>query len=147
MTSVTNWWIEGGLEALPTVPPKQKIERGPKQSIPIILDPNLLLSKLPLNFTKTMVSITIGLRAFTVISTYLMVVLYRVAIENNPIPNNLGIVPYMFSSATIVCLAIWVLYRRAPRDVTFPLLFGLFLVTVMDAAMDATTAVKIILWQ
>jgi hypothetical protein len=103
-----------------------------------ILDPNILLRRLPPSFTMLMVATIISLKVFTVISTYLIVIMYRLRTETNPISNTLGITPYMLSSATIVSLATYVSFKRVSKEKTFPLLFGIFLMTLFDAANYAT---------
>ena len=118
----------------------------PRKITPTSLDINQLRLRLPKSFTKVMLVTTITLKAFTVISTYLMVVLYRVASEMNPISNMFGVNGYMLFSATIVCFVICILYRKGPRDVAFPLLFGLFLMALFDASIDATTSLRLIIF-
>jgi hypothetical protein len=99
---------------------------------------------MPRRLSGAMTGSILSLKAFTVIATYLIVIVYHLGQELNPISNYLGVTPYMLSSAVAVCIGSFAVYRWGPKTVAFLLLYGLFVVTVADATFDFISAIRII---
>jgi hypothetical protein len=118
------------------------------KSLPKVFLVNDWSSHLPSYFTRLILGITFASKTFTVISTFLIVPAYHLGVETNQLTNlvgnAMGLTAYMLTSAILVCLGAYMLYKRGPREIAFPFIFGLFLLTLFDATVDASTSIKLI---
>jgi hypothetical protein len=133
-----------------TFPDKREIVKisTPKFGLPRAFDINGWPRYLPEYFTRLILGATFALKTFTVISTYLIVLASHLGVERNPITDimdsAMGTMSYMLCSSILVCLSAYILYRRASGEIVFPFIFGLFVFTVFDASIDASTTFRLI---